>query len=110
MPALPATATLSVVAALPATATLRRVAMLPATQVLSRVSLLPAIAALPLVAAASAMSCSEGKGDGLLQQRPDPRQELGAVGAVEDAVIAGQGHGHQLRGGDLARRGRRASR
>ena len=39
----------------------------------------------------------------LFEQLPDPRQELGAVGAVEDAVVAGEGHAHQLARLDLAR-------
>src|SRR5829696_726275 len=38
-----------------------------------------------------------------LEQLPDPGEELGAVGAVEDAVIAGQGDAHQLARLDLPR-------
>ena len=47
---------------------------------------------------------------GSFEQGPDPGQELGAVGAVEDPVITGQGDPHQPPDGDLASRARPASR
>jgi len=39
---------------------------------------------------------SERQRERLLEQVADPPEELGAVGAVEDAVVAGKRHAHQL--------------
>ncbi len=44
----------------------------------------------------------EGQGDGLLEDAFDLGEELGAVGSVEDPVVAAEGDFHQLAGDDLA--------
>ena len=53
---------------------------------------------------------SEREPQRLLEQRADPAEELGAVGAVEDPVVAGEGDAHQSRRWRSRRRGRPASR
>src|SRR6201994_1734916 len=44
----------------------------------------------------------EGQGEGLLEDAFDLGKELGAVGSVEDPVVAAEGHLHQLAGDYLA--------
>src|SRR5258705_13151858 len=54
------------------------------------------------VAPTMPISRLERKAQWLLEEGADPGQELGAVGAVEDAGVAGEGDRHQVAGGDLA--------
>ena len=49
---------------------------------------------------------SESQRERLFEQRPQPREELGGGGAVEDAVVAGEGDVEHLGGGRARRRGR----
>ncbi len=44
---------------------------------------------------------SEGERERLFEQGPDPGEELGGGGAVEDPVVAGEGDTEEVRGGDL---------